>query len=194
MSNAATYEGAFARGVRLHREQRGESQQWLADQMRDAGHEWHQSTVYKVETGKRKVMVEEAASIADIFGVPIAQLLASSDRVVAMNRVLTSAHSLADTIYELDVMALKAHRLRAALAVACADYDDLEDSWEIHFGDTPPVPATAAHASLINFDAADAYAVDVRRRWLDIAPLMNEYANVERLEDFPPRTEGQQDG
>lgn len=194
MSNAENYEGAFARGVRLHREQRGESQQWLADKMRAEGHEWYQSTVYKVETGKRKVMVEEAASIADVFGVPIAQLLASSDRVVAMNRVLKSAYSLADTIFAMDAMALKAYQQRSALAVACADYDDLEKSWEIRVGDAPAIPAAEYHAPLIAFDASDAYALEARRQWNEIGRLMNEYADVEQLDDFPPSSESRQDG
>jgi transcriptional regulator with XRE-family HTH domain len=49
------------------------------------GHPWHQTTVAKLEGGKRPIRVDEAVALADIFGVDLEQLVqlrrSPSDRV-----------------------------------------------------------------------------------------------------------------
>lgn len=47
------------------------SQQDLADEMVKRGFRFHQTTVYKIINGKRKVALGEAAAIADILGVEL---------------------------------------------------------------------------------------------------------------------------
>lgn len=201
MTNAEEYEGAFARGVRLHREQRGESQQWLADKMRAEGHEWHQSTVYKVESGKRKVMVEEAASIADIFQVPISDLLASSDSsgALAVRRVNEAADALVDSLLQMDELAVKSHQQRLALSVACAIHDEQDPRWGMRIGGKP-IPggveetATQHYRKLLDFQLADEYALKLRDAWDAVGPLMYEHGMVNVLAPFAPTADGLADG
>ncbi|ACZ29632.1 hypothetical protein Xcel_0593 [Xylanimonas cellulosilytica DSM 15894] len=53
----------------------GRSQEWLAQAMRARGHQWHQTTVYKVINGRRKVEVTEALDLADALGVTLGALI-----------------------------------------------------------------------------------------------------------------------
>jgi hypothetical protein len=40
--------------------------------MADRNFSWHQNTVYRIEAGQRRVTLEEAAELATIFAVPLA--------------------------------------------------------------------------------------------------------------------------
>ncbi|QAY70050.1 helix-turn-helix domain-containing protein [Xylanimonas protaetiae] len=53
----------------------GHSQDWVAKAMQERGHKWHQTTVYKVLNGRRKVEVTEALDLADVLGVTLGALL-----------------------------------------------------------------------------------------------------------------------
>lgn len=50
------------------------AQQELADLMSNRGHKFHQATVYKILRGSRKVSLDEALDIADIFGADIEEM------------------------------------------------------------------------------------------------------------------------
>lgn len=68
-------ERQFAANIAALRRDRGLSQQELADAMTSRGHAFHQTTVNKVEDGKRKVSLVEAIDLASIFDVSIELLI-----------------------------------------------------------------------------------------------------------------------
>ncbi|OBA57871.1 hypothetical protein A5777_06695 [Gordonia sp. 852002-10350_SCH5691597] len=64
----------LAHNVRAMRKQREWSQEQLAERMSKNGHQWHQATVYKVESGSRSVTYDEAYSLSELFGVSMEML------------------------------------------------------------------------------------------------------------------------
>jgi transcriptional regulator with XRE-family HTH domain len=60
--------------VREMRQANRYSQAGLADAMRGHGFSWHQNTVFRVETGRRRLSLEEGAALAAIFTVPLVSL------------------------------------------------------------------------------------------------------------------------
>lgn len=99
-----SYDERLALNLRAVRDGRGLSQAALADAMSARGHGWHQQTVARAEAGTQPVKFAEAASLAEILGVPLdrftwtspeaaaARFLAESrDRVVAAAGAVTGA-------------------------------------------------------------------------------------------------------
>jgi transcriptional regulator with XRE-family HTH domain len=70
---AFDHEAAFGARVRSLRKTRGWSQERLAEQMQLLGFGWLQSTVAKTENGQRPLRLNEAAALAEVLGVPLAQ-------------------------------------------------------------------------------------------------------------------------
>ena len=58
----------FAANLKAAREQAGLSQEAVAAQMREEGHNWRQQTVAKIENGTQAVKLGEAHSVAQIVG------------------------------------------------------------------------------------------------------------------------------
>lgn len=74
MSEAPGPEDHFAANLRTLRESREMSQDDLAATMSEQGFPFHQTTVYKIETGARRVQLTEALALARILGVPVEQM------------------------------------------------------------------------------------------------------------------------
>lgn len=64
-------EDRFAANLRYARRHRGLSQEALAAAMAARGYRWHQATVYKVESGERRIQLGEAVAVATILAVPL---------------------------------------------------------------------------------------------------------------------------
>lgn len=60
--------GRLLRSVRKAKDLR---QKDLADRMREAGHDWHQNTVTRLESGKRSLLASEAEEVARICDAPL---------------------------------------------------------------------------------------------------------------------------
>lgn len=104
-------EAVLGERVRELRRARGWSQDELARRMRSAGFSWLQSTVAKTEAADRPIRVDEAASLATILGVDIADLIRpavhpSAQRIqqlTAEKRVLESDYlSKRNALWEVD--------------------------------------------------------------------------------------------
>ncbi|MBO0979906.1 helix-turn-helix domain-containing protein [Microbacterium sp. SD291] len=66
----------LARQIKRAREAQGMSQEGLAGRVATIlGHEFRQQTIYKIESGTRKVVVSELVAIAATLGVPVTTLL-----------------------------------------------------------------------------------------------------------------------
>ena len=86
----------FARSLRGAREDRGMSQERIAKEMNTRGFKFHQSTVNKIETGERKVNVEEAFELAKVVGIPLTLLFEPDDQlpITSAQRMMQITDSL----------------------------------------------------------------------------------------------------
>ena len=66
-SHAGSLGERLAWNLKVLRERAGMSQAALAEAMTGRGHPWHQSTVYRVESGRQTVKFEEVAALAEIL-------------------------------------------------------------------------------------------------------------------------------
>lgn len=78
---SGNFDAIFARQIRDLREAADLTQQQLADAMARTGNKIHRSTIGKIENGDRPVTVGEAAEIAGILGVDLADLLTEPEPV-----------------------------------------------------------------------------------------------------------------
>lgn len=90
-------DATFGNAFRTAR-QRTHSQEQVAEEMQKRGFDFHQATVYKIETGKRKVTIGEALALAEIVRVPIEVLSEDPESVPAKTFATTKA---AQRVYEL---------------------------------------------------------------------------------------------
>ncbi|WP_353650083.1 helix-turn-helix transcriptional regulator [Nakamurella sp. A5-74] len=74
-------EEAFAVNVRSTRDRLDMSQADLAEAVRLRGHPFHQTTIYKIETGARRVNLSEAVAIAQVLDTPLNELVIDADPV-----------------------------------------------------------------------------------------------------------------
>lgn len=65
----------LSRLIRARREERGWSQQDLADAAQEAGLGWIQSTVNRIEHGERNISLDEVGSVAALLGIGIEAIL-----------------------------------------------------------------------------------------------------------------------
>lgn len=64
----------FGASLRYWRELRDITQEDLSQRMRARGFDFHQSTLYKIETGKRRVLLGEGVALAEVLQVPLDRL------------------------------------------------------------------------------------------------------------------------
>ncbi|KAB8196813.1 helix-turn-helix domain-containing protein [Nonomuraea phyllanthi] len=106
-------EAIFGVRVRELRQARGWSQEELADRLtQQAGLQFHQTQIGKVESGTRPIRLNEAAALALIFNVPLQDLIGSSVAVA-------SPDPLRDQLVEqsLKIRALQDQQKNAELTV-----------------------------------------------------------------------------
>ena len=101
--------------VRYLREHASISQTELARRMTDRGWPWHQSTVYRVETGKQPVRFDEAVDLADLLGVTLDRLTWAIGEAAEEELATFAITSLRERMQEA---AVAVTRLRIARAVA----------------------------------------------------------------------------
>ncbi|MCV7060278.1 helix-turn-helix domain-containing protein [Mycolicibacterium vaccae] len=66
-----SWERRFGELVRGWRQDRGWSQEDVAERLRRQGFEMHQTTVAKIERGARPLRVAEATALAEVFEMPL---------------------------------------------------------------------------------------------------------------------------
>lgn len=67
-------DDVFGEGLKYWRELRGLTQEAVTAQMVKRGFDFHQSTLYKIESGKRRVLIGEGVALAEILQVPLDRL------------------------------------------------------------------------------------------------------------------------
>ena len=101
--------------VRYLREHASISQTELARRMTDRGWSWHQSTVYRVETGKQPVRFDEAVDLSDLLGVTLDRLTWAIGEAAEEELATFAITSLRERMQEA---AVAVARLRVARVVA----------------------------------------------------------------------------
>jgi transcriptional regulator with XRE-family HTH domain len=90
-------DGLFGYTVRRLREKAGLSQAALAAAMQERDWPWHQSTIYRVESGRQTVSFWEARDLAAIFGVPLERFSWKTGEANAIDWLDMAAHRLASS-------------------------------------------------------------------------------------------------
>lgn len=70
-----SWERRFGEALRSWRQERGWSQEDVAERLRRQGFEMHQTTVAKIERGARPLRIAEAAALVEVFELPIIAVL-----------------------------------------------------------------------------------------------------------------------
>lgn len=91
---------AFAHLFRTERAESGLSQEDVAKAMSARGYDFHQQTVYKIESGKRRVSVGEAVALADSINVHVNALLWKPEETFSLAEELRD--QVAGLVDELD--------------------------------------------------------------------------------------------
>jgi transcriptional regulator with XRE-family HTH domain len=73
------------------RKERGQRQDDLAEAVREVGLEWTQATVAAIETGNRKLSLEEVFLLAVVLRIPLADLLVTEDKAIDFSGVRLSS-------------------------------------------------------------------------------------------------------
>jgi len=69
--------------------------------MQARGHRFHQATIYKVESGTRRVSVGEAAALAEVLDVPLTSMLIAKDPTGEVERALHLVQGVIESHQEL---------------------------------------------------------------------------------------------
>lgn len=102
----------FGQNVREARVERGLTQEAVARQMQERKFDFHQATVYKVESGRRSVSVGEAFALAEILGDELSSI------------VRRRQDPLPQLTLQLDLKALRILEQLERLVRAVHDVDD----------------------------------------------------------------------
>jgi transcriptional regulator with XRE-family HTH domain len=147
----------LAGNLRALREAAGMSQGALASAMAERGWPWHQSTVYRVESGRQGVKFAEAVDLADILATSLDRLTWSSAEAsqaefvyAAGTEVRLSAEKVSAAVHHLLSAVARAERVLAE--TAGSTLPRVHAAWE----DT--------YARVANYGLEEAVAEGTRRR------------------------------
>ncbi len=106
MGKSKWIEDHFRKRLKDERERRGLKQDDLAKMLEDNGIAMHWTTIAKIEKGTRSVRIDEAAAIADCFGISVDALLGrrarpKSDRVHILTALTETAIRSAGQIIDI---------------------------------------------------------------------------------------------
>lgn len=131
-------EAYLARRVMLEREDRGWTYDGLAERMTQSGCPVDPSAIYKIEKGKppRRIVVDELVSFAQVFGVPVEDLLLPPE-LAAQKRLTELVIDWTAAKYEADAATTKQNEAWAAIEDYAAAHQEAESALESVFGKWP---------------------------------------------------------
>ena len=142
--------------VTLYRERADMPKVALVRTMAERGFAWHSVTLSRIEGGVQSLKLEEAAALADIFGVPVHLFLLPPAETQAT-----------DALYAVRRSVLSAHEALAAAAVALLEAGSAAEHRARLFDqhDSPRVQEARedALAAVSEYDIDSAVAEGVRR-------------------------------
>lgn len=180
----------FARGMKSMRERLGKSQQWVAEQMIQRGHDWHQSTVYKSEAGSRRVSIGEAASLSEIMNAGVDDLLtwADNDNERDIRLLWTLADNFLTSLLRMEEAARDAYGEKNALQQAAERLDSEGFSLPaVTSKSAVRGKASEAYKALLEVDDHEAFLRKFESRWdgEQFAQIAGETSGIIRLAPLP---------
>ena len=123
----ASTDAAFAEAIRDARTKAGMSQEDLATEMSLRSFDFHQQTVYKIESGKRKISIGEAVALADILGTPLALLTERNPDSIEARKLLIEieANVLLDDLIELNELVSDCRNRLSDLKLKVKEFDEI---------------------------------------------------------------------
>lgn len=136
--------------VRYLREHASISQVELARRMTERGWPWHQSTVYRVETGKQPVRFDEALDLADLLGVTLDRLTWEIGQAAREEQVTRKISSVREAMQEaaVAVARLRYERLTAGIAAKGTTDSDYPSVRELGVGLAEDLQSVTLDAAL----------------------------------------------
>ncbi|MEF2977275.1 helix-turn-helix transcriptional regulator [Subtercola sp. YIM 133946] len=151
-------DDAFAVTFRRARERKGLTQEDVARHMTMRGYDFHQQTVYKIESGKRKVTVGEGVALAELVHIPVESLadrFPDSPESLA-NDVRRAGRDYAEDLFNTAANMIGLRSFRAIYLDAVQKYAEHPTAWvEDPNGDR--VPMTEVFLSLAMFPGIGDY-------------------------------------
>ena len=168
-ANRDQFDDAFAENFRVARIAGGLSQQEVADQMTARGYEFHQSTVGKIERGKRRVSVGEAVALAQIVHRLLTELATSDSATQAELRAQVEfvGSLVAGRIWAIREAIADLQALRTDLLALAISYDSGADENSAPFGDDDVRSAAEFFQPLL--------ALAIYADWEDIREFVDRY-------------------
>lgn len=71
---SSVIDDVFGENLKKYRERKGLTQEALNNEMVKRGFEFHPTTIYRIEKGRRRVLIGEAVTLAEVLDVPLDQL------------------------------------------------------------------------------------------------------------------------
>jgi transcriptional regulator with XRE-family HTH domain len=141
-------EDYFSKRLKTERERRKWSQAEMAKMLRDNGIQpMHWTTVAKIEKGERSVRIDEAAGIADLFGISVDTLLGR--RAKPKSDLVHTLTAVADTAYRSSA---QIGEIITAVRDRITDVSAFEDNLPVR--DTLIAGCERAYAALVAADGA----------------------------------------
>lgn len=113
----------FGANVRQVRQQRGLNQEQLAALVQLKGYDLHQTTIGKIERGKRRASVGEAFAIAESLSVQLPALMQPVSAAELRKSVVVAARRYVAALEALSAQMTTAEALRGELAEIVKRYD-----------------------------------------------------------------------
>lgn len=127
MREPSDVDETFGETLREARERRGFSQSALADEMQRLGFEFQQQTIYKIESGNRKVTIGEAAAFARALALPSVTTLLNGKNSLSVSLLLRPVLASYDEIFFASQRMIKAQIDLAVHLTKINDEDDLPE-------------------------------------------------------------------
>jgi transcriptional regulator with XRE-family HTH domain len=116
--------------IKLEREARGWSTNSLSDRMNEAGFDMNPSAVWRIENRKRRINVDEAIGFAEIFGVPLRNLV-GPPRLAAMARAMELIDDVVDAYRQTQRANAVFAQARDALDAYLAEHPDIHEEADV---------------------------------------------------------------
>ncbi|AXG79249.1 MULTISPECIES: helix-turn-helix domain-containing protein [Streptomyces] len=128
--------------IKLEREARGWSTNSLSDRMNEAGFDMNPSAVWRIENRKRRINVDEAIGFAEIFGVPLRNLV-GPPRLAAMARAMELIDDVVDAYRQTQRANAAFTRARDALDAYLTEHPDIHEEADVMVSNAMAEAATS---------------------------------------------------
>jgi transcriptional regulator with XRE-family HTH domain len=169
----------FAANLRQRRELLGLSQEAVAEKMQKMGHSFHQATIYKLESGTRRVQLTEAIDLAKVLDTTVNELTQDPENRLLTWRVQLASQQMHRTYLEMVELYRNYKDRQAILRYAIEDYKNEGAHALDNFLDEYEEEATRPMAT-------EAFLIELKYHMLDSGPNSVEFEGELNRMDLTP--------